>query len=255
MATVQSGYGTVKYFSDFLGAEIPVANAVAYGTTAGGCNYYLGPFKVTGALDSVDCGVVSVLKANGFAELCSSATADTMGVAIGTEAIFSPALNGTLILETRLENPSVLTARNIFVGFGSLNADAIAEPFTSTGTTITVVDPVYAGFCLDSQFTAATEWHMPFYGGAITGPTTGATVACGSGVLAVAGDCQILRVEIDANGTARWYINGRLMKTQESAVSTTTLLAAYVGIWSTAAVAATVDVDYLYVKCTRDWTV
>ena len=38
----ESGPGLIRFFNDFGGAEVPIATNWAYGTTAGGCNYYLG---------------------------------------------------------------------------------------------------------------------------------------------------------------------------------------------------------------------
>ncbi len=250
MAVAQAGPGRIRLFDDFCGPEIPVANAVAYGTTAGGCNYYLGDFRVTGDLGETDTGVVGLAKASGYVRI-SGNDENGKGVAIGTEAVFSPVLNGTLVAETRVEF-AALTTRSFFFGFNNLNADDVAEPVTSATTTITVVSTTGAGFILDSQLTAGTVWHMPFYGGSATNSTVSTAVS--SGVVAVAAESDILRIEIDPNGTARWYINGVLKQTQAGAVSTTTLLAAFVGMFGTTTTAADVDCDYLLVMANRDWT-
>lgn len=246
----QSGRGKICLWDDFCGPEIPVANAVAYGTSAGGCNYYLGDFRVTGDLGETDTGVVGLSKASGYVRV-SGNNEDGKGVAIGTEAVFSPTLNGTLVLETRLERAAV-TAGVVFAGFGALNADDVAEPITATGTTLTYVDTVVAGFLLDSQLTASAVWHMPYIGGTATSQTDSTQVV--STVTAVAAESDILRVEIDRNGDARWYINGDLAQSVTGAVSTTTLLAGLVGCWGTTTTAASVDVDYLLVEASRDWT-
>jgi len=244
----QSGKGRIELFEDFTGPDCPVANAEA-STTPG---HFIGPFKITGDTVETDTGTVNVDKANGYLRI-SGNNEDGKGVAIGTNPIFSPVLNGTLVLEARLEMQA-LTTRVAFAGFCTVNAADVAEPCTSTGTTITAVAAGYAGFLLDSQFTASTQWHMPYYGGATTGVTTGATVACGSGVVAVAAESDVLRIEIDNNGTARWFINGILRQTVAGAVSTTTLLAGLVGCWGTTSTAADADVDYLLVRANRDWT-
>lgn len=246
----QGGKGKIVLFNDFCGPEIPVANAVAYGTTAGGCNYYLGDFRVTGDLAETDTGVVGLSKSSGYVRI-SGNNEDGKGVAIGTEAVFSPTLNGTLTLETRLER-QVLTAGVVFAGFGALNADDVAEPITSVTVTHTYVDTVVAGWLLDSQLTASTTWHMPYKGGTATAPT--ASTSTTSGVVAVAAESDVLRIEISPSGTARWWINGDLKQTVEGAVSTTTLLAGYVGCWGTTTTAADADVDYLEITANRDWT-
>lgn len=250
MATAQGGMGKIVLFNDFCGPEIPVANAVAYGTTAGGCNYYLGDFRVTGDLGETDTGVVGLSKASGYVRI-SGNDENGKGVAIGTEAVFSPALNGTLVLEARLEMQA-LTTRSIFVGFGALNADDVAEPITSTVVTHTYVDTVVAGFVLDSQLTAATAWHMPYKGGSATAPT--ASTSTTSGIVAVAAESDVLRIEIDPDGRARWFINGAKKQEVAGAVSTTTLLAGFVGCFGTTTTAADLDLDYLLIKANRDWT-
>ena len=250
MATIQSEFGTITLFDHFAGPEIPVANAVAYGTTAGGCNYYLGPFRVTGDLAETDTGVVGIAKAGGFVRI-SGNDENGKGVAIGTEVVLSPALNGTLVAECRLELQA-LTTRNVFFGFCNLNADDVAEPLTCTGTTFTLTAGNIAGFVFDSQLTASTKWHMPYKGGSATAPTDSTAVV--SDVTLVAAECDVLRVEIDPNGTTRWYINGDLKQTVVGASSPTTLLAAYVGCFGTTTTAADADVDYLAVRFNTDYT-
>lgn len=250
MATIQSEFGVTTLFDHFAGPEIPVANAVAYGTSAGGCNYYIGPFKVTGDLAETDTGVVGLSKAGGFVRI-SGNNEDGKGVAIGTEVCLSPSLNGTLVLEARVE-AQALTTRSIFVGFTNLNADDVAEPVTSTGTTMTLVAGNIAGFILDSQLTAGTKWHMPYKGGSATAPTDSTAVV--SSVTAVAAECDVLRVEIDPDGTTRWYINGNLEQTVVGASSTTTLLAGMVACFGTTTTAADLDVDYLAVRFNTDYT-
>ncbi len=247
----QGGKGKIQLFSDFMGAEIPVANAVAYGTTAGGCNYYLGDFKVTGSLHDTDSGVVSLSKASGYVRLTSSATADGDGVFVGTEVVLSPTLNGPIVVEARVELQA-LTARVVFIGLMGTNADEAKEPVTSTTVTITKVVPCI-GFLLDSQLTASTGWHMPYI---LAADTTQASTAVVSSQVAVAAESDILRLEVDPDGAARWYINGKLEQTVAAGVGATvgTLMAAGVGVWSTTTTVGDLDVDYLQVEANRDWT-
>ena len=58
---------------------------------------------------------------------------------------------------------------------------------------------------------------------------------------------QVLRIEIDADGTARYYVDGTLEATVESAVATTALLIPY--IWGDsgddADIATVVTIDYI----------
>jgi len=250
--TTQSGLGRIELFDDFCGPEIPVANAIAYGTSAGGCNYYIGPYKVTGDLGETDTGVLGMDgTVNGVVRV-SGNNENGKGVAIGTGIHFSPVLNGTLVAETRVQRAAV-TAGVVFFGFCDVNADDVAEPLTSTGTTLTLTASDICGFVIDSQLTATATWHMPYNGGTTTGATDSTAVV--SYVVAVLAEWDILRVEIAVNGTAFWYINGELKQTVANAVSTTVVQGAYVACFGTTGTAASVDVDYLYVSCNRDWTV
>jgi len=252
MATTQSQFGRIELFDDFCGPEIPVANAIAYGTSAGGCNYYIGPYKVTGDLGETDTGVVGLDgTVNGVIRI-SGNNENAKGVAVGTGIHFSPVLNGTLVAETRVQRAAV-TAGVVFFGFCDVNADDVAEPLTSTGTTLTLTASDICGFVIDSQLTATATWHMPYNGGTTTGATDSTDVV--SDVVAVLAEWDVLRIEIAPNGTGFWYINGELKQTVTNAVSTTVVQGAYVGCWGTTSTAASVDVDYLYVSCNRDWTV
>jgi len=247
-----SGPGRIRLFTDFPGAEIPIGNNVAYGTTAGGCAYFLGDFKVTGSLHDTDSGVVSVSQANGYARLTSSASADGDGVAVGTEVIFSPTLNGPMILEARLER-AALTAGTVFAGFMGVNADEVAEPITCATTVLTKVTHC-VGFLLNSELSAADGlWHMPYLLAADTNQTSTGVTATQT---AVAGESDVVRIEVDTNGAARWYINGVLEQSVAAGKAATvgTLMAGAVGVWATTTTVATVDVDYLLIEANRDWT-
>ena len=250
--TTQSQFGRIELFDDFCGPEIPVTNNVAYGTTAGGCNYYIGPFKVTGDLGETDTGVLGMDGVVNGVVRVSGNNENGKGVAIGTGTHFSPVKNGTMVAETRVQRAAV-TAGVVFFGFCDVNADDVAEPVTSTGTTLTLAASDLCGFVLDSQLTATATWHMAYNGGTTTGATDSTSVV--SDVVAVLAEWDILRVEVAPNGTAFWYINGDLKQTVTNAVSTTVVQAAYVGCWGTTTTAASVDVDYLYVSANRDWTV
>ena len=70
---------------------------------------------------------------------------------------------------------------------------------------------------------------------------------------AVAGEWQILKLEIAPNGDTRWYIDGDLKKTVEGAASTSVNLGLCVGVEAKGAAIETLDVDYILVKANRDW--
>ena len=244
-----SGYGRIKLFNDFMGPEIPVANAVAYGTTAGGCNYYLGDFGVWGKLSETDTGVAKLSKENGYVRVGGN-NEDGYGVFIGKYLNLTPGYNGPIVIECALERAAV-TAGVVFVGLMGTHADNTAEPCTSATTTITKV-ATCCGFLLDSQLTASTTWHMPYL---LSTDTTQTSTGVASSQTATAAETDIVRLEVFANGGAQWFINGKLEQTVGAglAISTTTKMSAGVGCWGTTTTAASVDVDYLAVEANRYW--
>lgn len=259
MTTAQGSRGDLIFFHDFGGAELPVAGTGAYGA-AGGTAASIGPFKITGDLAENDTGTVSIAISNGALRI-SGNDEDGKGVAVGTEVIFGAALNGTLTMETRVQRQAV-TAGVVWAGFVDVHADDVAEVLTATGTALTLTASDLAGFTLDSQLNATATWHCPFNGGSVTGPTDSTLVVTGTtnprnkngagAVVAVAGEYDLLYMEIFTNGTVRWYINEVLVQEQENAVSTSVLLAGYVGCWGTSG-AADADLDYLDIRAKRNW--
>jgi len=249
--TGQSGTGKIRLFHDFCGPELPIAGTTVVGASGGGM-FKIGPFKITGSTTDTDGGIVALEKASGYARISASATSDADGMCIGTDLCFSPVLNGPMVLECRVENYSALTLRNIFIGFAGANADEIAEPLTSSTTTITYVTPV-VGFHLDSTINNPTYWHMPYL---LSTTATQLETAVLSSQVAVAGESDVLRVEIDPNGAARWYINGKLEQSVGAglAATTTTKLCGIASIFGKTTTAACIDIDYLLVEANRDWT-
>ena len=247
----EAGPGKIRLFNDFCGPEIPIANAVAYGTTAGGCNYYLGDFAVRGDLAETDSGCIAMGEVSGVIQLNGN-NENGKGVALTTDLNFSPALNGPIVVEARVKNEAALTARNVFIGLTDAIADDIAEPVTSVTVTHTLVASDLVGFVLDSQLTATADWHACFNGGATTGQTVSTSTV--TSVTGIAAEYDVVRLEIDTNGTARYWINGNLESTVTGAVSTTVVQGVVLGIWGTTTTAALLDVDYLLVEANRDWT-
>lgn len=250
MAESPGSVGQIRLMLEASGIEIPVANAVAYGVTAGGCNYYLGPYRLLGDLAETDTGAATVSIAGGALRI-SGNNEDGQGAALATGLILSPVLNGPIVIEARVQGQA-LTTRNWFIGICGTAANIILEPIQATGTTLTLTAANLAGFLLNSELTSATEWHMPYNGGSVTGPTGSNSVD--SDVVAVAGEWDVLRLEVFPNGTVKWWINGVLKQEVANAVSTTVLQAAILGCWGTEATAADIDVQYFLTEYNRDWT-
>ena len=251
----QGGVGKIRLFNDFCGPELPVAGDVSYGTSGGGENYSLGDFTVRGRLGENDSGVVDLEKSSGWVRF-GYTDEDGAGIWVGSGLSFSPTLNGTMVVEARLEHRA-LTTKNVFVGFIGTLADNTAEIITNSTTTLTRVGNA-VGFQFDSQTTINTAtatccYHMPYM---ISTTATQVATAIASSQIIVAAEADILRVEIDPDGAARWYMNGKLEQSIAAALAadTTTLLAGGVGVWGTASTDSDLDVDYLLVEANRDWT-
>ena len=260
MVTAQGSQGVIHFGMDFGGADIPIASAVAVGGAITG--YNIGPFRITGDLVENDTGAIQVAILNGALRI-SGNNEDGKGVAIGTGVIFDPALNGTLTMETRVQR-QVVTAGAVFVGCCDVNVNDVAEPVGNTdGTPVIHNASDLAGFTLDSLLTATADWHMPFNGGSVdsglistafvTGSSNPRNVNSVAVQTAVAGEWDLLKMDIYTNGTVKWWINDVLVQQQANAVSTSVDLACYVGVWGTASTAADLDIDYLDVWAKRDW--
>ena len=243
----QSGVGKIRLFEDFLGgSDIAITDTDAIKTAAGVC----GDFAVYGSLAETDCGITLLGKASGYGRLAGT-DEDGYGLAIGTEVSLSPALNGQIIVEARVEM-AALTARNIFIGLIDTAADDIASPVACATTVITKAHEC-TGFLFASDLTATTTWHMPYL---LAGTSTQTSTDVDASQVAVAGESDILRLVVNSDGGAEWWINGKLEQTVAAGLAATpaTLMAAIIGTFGTTTTATSVDVDYFLVEANRDWT-
>jgi hypothetical protein len=244
----QSGPGKIHLFNHFTGPEIPLAIAVAHTAAAG---YYIGDYAIKGDTDTNDAGVLALGVAGGAVRLTTT-DEDTKTVALTTDLVFSPTLNGPIVVEARVQM-SALTAREIFIGICGTIADDLRSPLTfSAVTTITKTVSNYAGFYLSSELTAAGYWHSVYNGGDASGPTS--TLGMDSGILAVAGEYDILRLVAHRDGRVEFWINGNREAFITGAVSTTTLQGVICGPFANDNTVCDLDVDYLLVDANTDWT-
>ena len=249
----QSGFGRIKIFEDFLGAEAPVLSTVKPSeATAALLNFGSLVIRGDAIEDATDGGIFPVADAlSGVGRFSSPNVADGDAIYLGTETCLSVGLMGTIVLECRVEM-AALTARRFYMGLCGNYADAQTNVCTGATGTLTLTEADQCGFLYDVGLTEAVNWYMPYKGGTTTGTTDASEVA--SGVVPVAGEFDILRLEVDNNGTARWYVNGVLEQTKAGAISTTVVMSALLGVLATSAVAGTADVDYFYISANRDWT-
>lgn len=252
MATIQSGKGRIRIFEDFEGAECPVADTLS--------PQAIGKLRLCGeTIADADVGATSQEAdpcLNGVLRLTTS-DENNHSICLTTAKIFTPSLNGTMVAECRVQFDD-LNTKEFFFGFSDENDDdqgCEGDIIHGTGTTLTLSASDLCGFLLSSELTEDEMWHCVYNGGTTTGIVLSTTVE--SGIDAVAATYDILRVEIDPNGTARWYINGVLEQTTAGAVSITStdLFAAQaiIEVKDTAG-AETADIDYMLVEANRDWT-
>jgi len=162
---------------------------------------------------------------------------------------------GTIVLEARVQFEN-LDTKEFYFGLTDVNADTtIIEGGTmvGSGTTMTLTASDLCGFYLSAELTDDEDWHAVFNGGTTTGETDSTALDLNDD--AVAGEFDVLRLEVGNNGTARWFLNGVLKKTQTGAVSTSTDLAVILMVATYGAAIETADVDYISITANRDWTV
>ena len=242
----QSGPGKIRLFNDFFGVGDTLA-LTAETAELGDC--YAGGE----GFEDADAGIAGKDALSGVVTLTSGNTdADT--TFIGTHIGFDVALMGTIVLETRIQLPD-LDTKEIFFGLTSiLSVDEQLEDIVqnASGTTITMPADL-AGFYLSDELTDDEDWHGIHSGGTASASTTTTGVDLDDD--AVAGEWQVLRLEVAINGTCRWYIDGELKQTVENAVSTSTDYAVVLAAGANTTQLNIFDCDYILVEANRDWTV
>ena len=245
----QSDVGGIYIFEDFIGIGEPVAATTAPPVKLGAY------FNVVGqGIAEADSGAAR-LDSDGLSGVIQLTTTDEDIHCAGlqTATMFDVGLMAPIVMETRFRMAAI-TDGEVFIGFSDVNTDlAIIEGAICHGatTTITLTASDLVGFLYSSDLTDDDDWHMVYNGGTTTGETTSTNIDADDD--AVAGEWQILRLEIDPNGTARWYIDGVLKQTVAGAVSTTTDLCFNCLVESKTTAVKTGDVDYIMISANRDW--
>ena len=249
----QSGEGRIRIFDDFIGFHVPIASTAApasapYFTPSG--------FRVVGqGLAETDSGVVG-LDADGVNGVVRFTTTDETEHSCGitTNQSFSMSLNSGVSIEARVRFENTAT-KQVYFGLTDVVTAGVGilegEQMVGSGTGITLTASDLCGFMMSADLTDATDWHGVYKGGSATASTTSTDVDLDD----VAGtDFQVLRLEVDSNGTARWYIDGDLKQTVTGAVSTTIVFAALLMVETKGNSVQTMDVDYVLIESNRDWT-
>ena len=224
MAT-DSGFGKVKLFDDFLGDVI--ADQYSTGADTGGSG---GSTAVTAAV-------------NGVLRITTDDQTDGDRIALTTQLNWQ-ASDGGMIMEARLKCVTAITYRTIFVGFTDVLASSttVEMPIEMSGTTLTSTATDAVGFMYDTASTNDT-----WYGVGVKADAD--ATAVDSTIAPVAGTFQTLRVQVNPDGDARFYINGKLIGTVEDAITVSVACTPIIALEAQGAAAAKIlDVDYLYVE-------
>ena len=249
----QSGPGVIEIFEDFTGPEWIIAETAASGSS--------GPFRVVGqGVADADAGI-TILESdatggglNGVAQMVSPNASDNDAIFFTTSMMFDVAKMGTIIAEARVRLPD-LDTKEVFFGFSDLNTDTHSMEgvlIHGTGTTTTLTASDLVGFHFSSEYTDDDDWHGVYNGGTTTGQTASGSTDLNDD--AVAGEFQVLRLELAPNGRVEWYIDGVLKQTVAGAGSTSVDLCLNVLVESKTSAVKTLDVDYIKVWANRDWT-
>ena len=248
----EAGDGRLMICEDFLGGtEVAVAS-----TTAPPINWppYL-TFVGQGVAEN-DSGAV-ILDSDGLNGVVQLTTTneDVHCAGFQTPVMFDVGLNGSIVLEARVRQAALNTGE-VFIGFSDVATDlAIIEGAICHGdtTTLTLTASDIVGFLMASDLTQNSEWHCVFNGGTTTGQTDSTENELN--VVAVAGEYNILRMEVHPNGTAEFFVDGVLKKTVEGAASTSVDMCLNLLVESKTTAVKTLDVDYIKIWANRDWTI
>tara|TARA_R100000306_G_scaffold50817_1_gene47893 strand:- start:12326 stop:12919 length:594 start_codon:yes stop_codon:yes gene_type:complete len=180
---------------------------------------------------------------------------DAHSCGVTTGLVFDAGKMGTLVAECRVQFPD-LDTKAFWFGFTDVNSDTTileGNQLVASGASLTLSASDLCGFLLDSEATDHEDWIMAYNGGTTSGETTIASIDADDD--AVAGEFQILRLEVDPNGTARWYIDGVLKQTKAGALATGTDVGLLAMIEARSAAIEYAWLDYVSVTANRDWTV
>ncbi len=215
-----------------------------------------GDFNVGGQGSAeVDAGV-PLLQADGLSGVGVLTTTDEVDhtTLIGTPVMWDVGLMGTIVAEARIRTVD-LDLKEIFFGFSDIDPTTLgiqAAVGHGGGTTLTLTASDICGFLLSAELTEDEMWHTIFNGGTTTGQIV--STPNETGIDAVAGEWDFLRIEMDANGDARFLVNGELIQSVAGAVSTSVDLSLVLGVDAKTAVIELIHCDYLLATGNRDWT-
>ncbi len=246
----QSGYGKISIFEDFLAGEDIIAN------TAVGRAFGDSGLRVIGqGTEATDSGI-TVGESDGLngVGILTTTDEDAHSCGVTTGKVFDVGKMAPINIECRVQFPD-LDTKAFYFGLTDVNDDTTileGNNLVASGTSLTLSASDLCGFLIDAEATDDEDWIMVYNGGTTTGETTIDNIDADND--AVAGEYDILRLEVAINGTARWYINGVLKQTVTGAVSTSTDLAVLAMVEARSAAIEYAWIDYIAIEANRDWT-
>ena len=246
----QSGYGKVVIFEDFLAGEDIVA------ATAATRSFGDSGLRVIGqGIAETDSGI-TVGESDGLngVGILTTTNEDAHSCGVTTGKVFDVGKMAPINIECRVQFPD-LDTKAFYFGLTDVNDDTTileGNNLVAASGTLTLSASDLCGFLIDAEATDDEDWIMVYNGGTTTGETTIDNIDADND--AVAGEYDILRLEVAINGTARWYINGVLKQTVTGAVSTSTDLAVIAMIEARSAAIEYAWIDYIAIEANRDWT-
>ena len=246
----QSGYGKIKIFEDFLSGEDIVA------ATAATRSFGDSGLRVIGqGIAETDSGI-TVGESDGLngVGILTTTNEDAHSCGVTTGKVFDVGKMAPINIECRVQFPD-LDTKAFYFGLTDVNDDTTileGNNLVAASGTLTLSASDLCGFLIDAEATDDEDWIMVYNGGTTTGETTIDNIDADND--AVAGEYDILRLEVAINGTARWYINGVLKQTVTGAVSTSTDLAVLAMVEARSAAIEYAWIDYIAIEANRDWT-
>ena len=246
----QSGYGKVSIFEDFMAGEDIVANTAASRTFGSSGLRVIGQ-----GIEVADSGV-TVGESDGLngVGILTTTNEDAHSCGLTTGKIFDVGKMAPINIECRVQFPD-LDTKAFYFGLTDVNGDTAileGENLVAASGTLTLSASDLCGFLIDAEATDDEDWIMVYNGGTTSGETTIANIDADND--AVAGEWDVLRLEVSINGTARWYVNGVLKQTVTGAVSTSTDLAVLAMSEARSAAIEYAWIDYIAIEANRDWT-
>ena len=246
----EAGPGKIRLFNEFVGPQ-QLDSLTA-------TSHYIGPFRACGeGFADSDAGFQDQETGGNLSGTLriESANTDQDSSGLVTSKMFDVALMAPIVMEARLQFNN-LDTKEFFFGLSDVNEDDVAleTDIIGGGTeTLTLTASDIVGFYLDSELTEDEMWHGVYNGGTTAGATDSTTVELVKD--AVAAEFDIIRLEIDPSGDARWFLNNILRQSVSKAVSTSTDLAMNLLVGTKGSTFEEVDVEYVLVTANRDWTV